>query len=122
MVGGVNSLSQPLATPLIIYKKCACLGNMVFRFHRQSHRGDVFLAPKSAHYARRPRVSSYREDTKRRNRNACKIGNGESIIAVVYLSRNYKVACPMTSVIARSDQESPLMRRCHSFPARKRYI
>lgn len=66
-------------------------------------------------------ASSYRDVTKRRNRKACKIGNGESIIAVMYLSRNYKVACPTTSVIARSDQESPLMRRCHSFPARKSY-
>jgi len=57
---------------------------------------------------------------KRRNKNACKIGNGESIIAVVYLSRNYKVACPTASVLAQSDQESPLMRRFHSFPAHKR--
>jgi len=58
------------------------------------------------------------------NKNASKIGNGESIIiAVVYLSRNYKVACVVPRrALSRTDQESPLMRRCLSFPARKRYI
>lgn len=39
----------------------------------------------------------------------------------MYLSRNYKVACPTSSVFAQSDQESPLIPRFRSFPARERY-
>lgn len=39
----------------------------------------------------------------------------------MYLSRNYKVACPTASVFAQPNQESPLIRRFHSFPARERY-
>lgn len=93
---------------------------------------DGFPLPTQWWYISRPQKYSLcttptcefvsRRYTKRRNKNACKIGNGKSIIAVMYLSRNYKVACLRTSVIARSDQESPLIRRCYSFPARNTYI